>query len=131
MIHHCVQECMPVNAPSKCICVISLLLTDNKGAITFQSSYFPQLVLVNIIAPLLSVRRREITQVHLLGTLTGMHSRTQWCITNEKSLGPFRPWRPAGLNFQARPAAAAGHPARCISTPYTVRVRSTRTVLLS
>ena len=52
----------------------------------------------------------EITQVHLLGTLTGMHSRTQWCFTNEKSLGPFRPVRPAGLDVQAQPGTRGARP---------------------
>ena len=53
--------------------------------------------------------------MHLQGTLTGMHSRTQLCITNEKYLGPFRPVRPAGLDFQARPGPhrPAGRPALC------------------
>ena len=32
VLHHCVRECMPVNVPSKCTCVISLFLTDRKGA---------------------------------------------------------------------------------------------------
>ena len=31
-IHHCVRDCMQVNVPSNCTCVISLFLTDRKGA---------------------------------------------------------------------------------------------------
>ena len=34
VIHHCVRECMPVNVPSKCTCVISLFLIDRKDAMT-------------------------------------------------------------------------------------------------
>ena len=42
--------------------------------------------------------------------LTGMHSRTQWCNTNEKSLGPFRPVRPECLDFQAWPTPTRNPP---------------------
>ena len=76
----------------------------------------------NVIAPFLSARKREITQVHLLGTLTGIHSRTQWCITNEKSLGPFRSVRPAGLDSQAWPDPRAARPVP-ISNIYTIHIR--------
>ena len=110
-IHHCVRECMPVNVPSKCtsICVISLVLKDNKGAMTFH--HFPAIfpaILVKRHCTLLAMEGNN--HLHLLGTMTGMHSCTQWCITNEKSLIPFWPVRPAALDFQARPA---GHPAYC------------------
>ena len=74
-----------------------VLLTGNKGTITFQS---------------VQVRKRDNTGT-LAGNIdrqSGMHSRTQRCITNGKNLGPFRPVRPAGLDFHARPA---GRPARC------------------
>ena len=76
---------------------------------------FSSAIFSNIIAPLLAVRMKEITQVHLLGTLAGMHSRTQRCITNEKSLGPFRPVKPAGLDFKARLGPARGSPGPLLS----------------
>ena len=85
VIHHCVRKCIPAS--------------KSFNDIPISSQLFPQI----FFASFLAVRKREITQVHLLGTLTGMHFRTQWFISNVKSLGPFRPVRPAGLDFQARP----------------------------
>ena len=85
-------DCMPVNVPSKCVICLWVLwpIGDNKKVIGHSNQFpaiFSSYFWLNVIAPLLSVRRREITQVHLLGTLTGLHSRTQWCIPNKKSLG--------------------------------------------
>ena len=115
VLRHCVRECRPVNVPSKCAYAISLLLTDNKSALTFQSvhSCFPYLFFGQTSLHLCyGLEGREITQVHLLEALTGMHSRTQCCITNEKSLGPFRPVSARGPGCLGR-ALPAGRQARC------------------
>ena len=105
------------NVPSKCFCVISLLLT----AMTFfQSVPSSQLFLIKRhYAPLLSVRRREITQVHYTcwEHWPGMHFRTQWCITIHK-WKIFRPvsakWCPQAWSF--RPGPRAGRPVASSST---------------
>ena len=120
VIRHCVRECMPVNVPSKFTCVISLLLTDNKGAMTFQSvpSYFPPAILV--IATLLSVRRGNNTNT-LAGNID-RHAFPHTMVNHKWKI--FRPVRPAGLGFQARPGQRAARPVAIISTLSTFCITS-------
>ena len=95
VIHHCVRECMLVSKRFNDIPIRSQLFSlDIFGQTSLHLFYGPE--------------RGEITQVHLQGTLTGMHSRTQSCITNEKSLDPFRPREARGprLSGQAQPGPA-------------------------
>ena len=111
---------MQVNVPSKCTCVPVLFeflsfcswpITKVQWHFNQFPAIFPSYFFVKRHCTFVSVRRREITQVHLLRTLTGMHSRTQWCITNEKSLGPFaREARGPGFSGPARAGPLAARP---------------------
>ena len=62
----------------------------------------------------------------LLTTQRPAHN-AQRGLFNEKSLDPFRPVRPAGLDFQARPA---GGPARCHLYIEVYLCKGTRQILI-
>ena len=105
--------CMPVNVPSKSpsTCVISLILNDNQKCkvIPISSQLFSPGIFGQTSLHLCSVRR-EIAQVHLLhllGKLTGMHSRTQMYHQWKN----FRPVSARGPGVSG-PALPAGRPAR-------------------
>ena len=69
------RECMPVNIPSKSTCVISLFLTDSRGAMTCDQKISKKSwELIYVIAPVIAPLAYHI------------NFRTHWCITQERAV---------------------------------------------